>query len=204
MKRLSFGKINIVWTEKKDGNFKIKENRINLAKKFGFDDIVVPNQKHTNIITTLENIPAESDGIFTDKKYKPIGVLTADCMPIVIFSNNEIAVIHAGWKGLFNGIIENSLNLFKEKNLKAFIGASIRSCCYEVSQDFINSLNISKKFFTISNSKIYLSLQDIAKEKLKNIEIIDTEECTKCSGNYFSYRNKDTEERILTFAWIGD
>lgn len=205
MKKFEFENIAVFITEKKDGNQRNKENRLKTIKTLPFNDIYIPNQKHTNIVLRYnDDISNQSDGLYTDKKLIPIGVLTADCIPIVLFNNNELAVIHAGWRGLLSGIVENGFSLFKNKKVKAFIGPFIKSCCYEFKLDDIKSLNISERFITISNGKTCLDLNLILLEKLKKLGVdvcYKIDECTKCGTNYFSYRNGDTN-RILTFAYI--
>ncbi len=206
MKKFEFENIAVYVTEKKDGNQRIIENRLKIIKTLDFSDIYIPNQKHTSVVIKYnEDIANPCDGLYTDKKLIPIGVLTADCIPIVIFNDKELAVIHAGWRGLLAGIVENGFYLFKNRKVKAFIGPFIKSCCYEFKPDDIKSLNISKRFITISNEKTYLDLNSILLEKLKNlgVEIVyNINECTKCSTNYFSYRNGNIDDRILTFAYI--
>ncbi len=208
MKHFKFGNINIVYTEKEDGNQRDEKNRKKTAGKFGFENIYIPIQRHTNIISTVDNLDTEADGIYTDKKNIPVGVLTADCVPIVLFNEKEIAVVHGGWRGLFNGIIQNAVNKFKDKDLKAFVGANIKNCCYEVQEDFVK--NFEEKydkdgFFKEKEGNIYFNLNGFVKSILSAYEIrlaYETDLCTSCSNNLYSYRRGNIEERILTFAWI--
>lgn len=87
-----------------------------------------------------------SDAIFT-RTSRPIAVITADCLPILVGSSNDtfVAAIHGGWKGLMAGIIENSFNSFREsgislKHLHVAIGPAIQPCCYEVSHSLIEKI----------------------------------------------------------------
>ncbi|ACN99684.1 conserved hypothetical protein [Sulfurihydrogenibium azorense Az-Fu1] len=206
MRLLTFDNILIAFTEKQDLNQREEKNRLPVQLSLGVDTIHIPNQKHTNkVVKVEEDLNQECDGIYTNKENTAVGVLTADCIPIVLFNSREIVVIHAGWKGLFGGIIENGFSLLKDKRAKAFIGACIRGCCYEVDKQFVNNLNISDKFYKIYNDKPYLDLVSAAVDKLIKLsvkDIYDLGECTKCSGKFFSYRNGDFESRILTAAVI--
>ncbi len=205
MKYLKFKNLSIVYTEKTDGNQRLEKNRKKTANKFNFNKIYIPNQKHTNQITYYKNTNDKADGIFTDKKQIPIGVITADCMPIVLFDDNILSVIHAGWRGLLSGIIQNSLRNHNTDRLRAFILPSIRQCCYEVQKDFIKEHNIEKKYFSIRENRIYLNLQKLAKNLLQEHRIKSIYEipiCTGCCDKLYSYRKGDFEERILTFAWF--
>ncbi|MGC8734450.1 MAG: laccase domain-containing protein [bacterium] len=143
-------------------------NRINLVKnKFNKLNVILPIQKHTNKILKLSYLlkpkvnylkeELSFDGIYFDNndiyifKYFSIGVLTADCLPIVIlvFNNDMLnnldnslnlnnylsnylnsfiigSILHAGWKGIFNNIIFNFFDILNNyinnyKNLKIFI-----------------------------------------------------------------------------------
>ncbi|MCX7760114.1 MAG: polyphenol oxidase family protein [Hydrogenothermaceae bacterium] len=200
MKELTIKNVIIVFTDRGDLNQTLSVNR-----KINFP-LFIPNQKHTSKVISLdEDITQEADGIYLDKTGVAVGVLTADCMPIVLFNDRELSVIHAGWRGLFGGIIENSIKMFKEKPTNCFIGPSIRVCCYEVSPDFIYRFNIDEKFYIKREDRYFLSLQNIAKEKLKNLgidDIFDLSECTACCGKYFSFRKGDFDDRILTYAYL--
>ncbi|MEJ5172426.1 MAG: polyphenol oxidase family protein [Hydrogenothermaceae bacterium] len=200
MKELKIKNVIIGFTEREDLNQRLSVNRKIKVPLF------IPNQKHTaKVISLEEDITQEADGIYLDKTGIAVGVLTADCMPIILFNDRELSVIHAGWKGLFGGIIENGVKMFKGKPTNCFIGPSIRICCYEVSPDFITQFNIDKKFYIEREGRYSLSLQDIAKERLKNLgidDIFDLSECNACSGRYFSFRKGDFDDRILTYAYI--
>ena len=86
------------------------------------------------------------DGGFTDQT-RPVAVLTADCLPLLIASTDghHVAAVHGGWKGLQAGILGNVLARFAQagvarEDLRMAIGPSIKACCYEVSADFIDTL----------------------------------------------------------------
>ena len=52
--------------------------------------------------------------MITNRKDILLGILTADCAPIIILGNKYFGIIHAGWKGAFSGIIENTISKFKK------------------------------------------------------------------------------------------
>ena len=104
---------------------------------------------------SLSMTPPSADALVTHKSHQALSIMTADCVPIVIFDPNseQIAAIHAGWKGLANGIIfetVKSLNIAGESDnaagesnaepIKAWIGACISPSCYEVSTDVVDQL----------------------------------------------------------------
>jgi len=210
MRHLKFRNLNVVYTEAKDGNQRVSDKRKRILKIYGFDTVFIPNQKHTNTVLNYFDPEAEADGIFVNGKRTPVGVLTADCLPVVITDFSSVAVIHAGWRGLVNGIIENTLVFFeRKKDLFAFIGPSAGRCCYEVQKDFMENMlkiGIDKKYFYLDR-KIRFSLKELASDKLKKCgikEVFDISLCTICSDEFFSYRKGDFDKRILTFAWLED
>ncbi|RMD46628.1 MAG: peptidoglycan editing factor PgeF [Aquificota bacterium] len=213
MKKISLGKLNIVYTEKEDGNMRDIYSREKIIKRFGFNNIFVPVQKHTNVVVSIEEVSNKNaDGIYTGKKNQPIGVLTADCMPVVLSDGEIVSVIHAGWRGLFNGILENGVKyLINKEKAFAFIGPSARDCCYQVGDDFVEEakkygISINKKYFKFDDG-IKFSMQEVAKDRLKTAginHIIDISLCTICKENFFSYRKGDFENRLLTFAWLSE
>lgn len=199
MREIEFRNVVIGFTDRKDGNQRVLENRKTNLK------VIIPNQKHTTKVISLdEDLTQEADGLYTHSMGVAIGVLTADCMPIVLFNQKEVAVIHAGWRGLFGGIIENAFRIFSQRPTLAFIGPSIRVCCYEVGKEFIEQLSIHRKFYREIEGRFFLSLQDVAKDKIESlgVEVYDLMECTGCSGRYFSFRKGDFDDRILTYAYI--
>ena len=117
--------------------------------------IFLLNQIHSNKFYYIDkkskpiNRKFKGDALITNKPNTPIGVLTADCAPILIFDNKKkmIAAIHAGWKGAHKEIIKKVVKFMLKKgcsieNITAVIGPCISLKNYEVKQDFI------KKFIT--------------------------------------------------------
>ena len=114
----------------------------------------------------------KADAVITNQKNIPIGVLTADCVPILICDERTklVAAIHAGWKGAYKGIINNVIQFMikkgsNPKNITAAIGPAISVKNYEVKEDFkknllkrikkiINFLKLSTKSFIL----IYLNM----------------------------------------------
>ena len=79
---------------------------------------ILINQVHSNKIFFIDKITDQilsGDGIISNRKDLILGVLTADCAPIVILGKKYFGIIHAGWKGAFSGIIENALNFFSKR-----------------------------------------------------------------------------------------
>ena len=151
----------------------------------------------------------KADAIITDQKKLPIAVLTADCVPVLLYDYEKeiIAAIHAGWKGAYKNIIKNTLNKLKEKGSKmrdliAVVGPCISIENYEVRNDFLNKFvkkSIqNKKYFKFYNDKIFFSLNSYIKSQLKKcnvkkIEIINKDTYPK-KNKFFSSRRSINEK----------
>ena len=131
-----------------------------------------------------------------------MAVLTADCVPILIFDykNKIIACIHAGWRGALSGIIKNTITKIKKLNSKNEIYACIGPCIgkknYEVDlkfyRKFVAKSQKNKKFFSNKNSKKKLfDLRKFVSDKLLEVKVkVDhvNHDTFEESDNFFSYR----------------
>ena len=125
----------------KDKKINIKANLEIVKNKIGkkTKNIFLVHQTHSNKYVFINKNSKftkkrlKVDAIITDQKKLPIGVLTADCAPVLLYENkkNIIAAIHAGWKGALKGIIKKVINFMlkkgcKKRNITAAIGPCIR------------------------------------------------------------------------------
>ena len=197
MRHIKIENLHIIYTEKGES---LKDIQQKFKKTPTF-----PKQEHTNHVCSLDRLDGSScDGLITDKRFTPIGVKTADCIPLVLTDFSKVVVIHAGWRGLASNIVENSLKEFKKVEI-AFVAPFIKDCCYQVKEDFLGKIpEDMKEFVEKREDSLYYSLEKALLKKLKPYvnEIITTSRCTKCDGNLFSYRNGDKIERMLTVAWL--
>ncbi len=192
------------------GDIKTKKNLNRFLGAMNIDTkkIVLAKQIHSEKVSIIDSakkkIINNADGLITNKKNIALGIVTADCLPIIFHDENKgiIGVAHAGYKGLIKGIIQQMVKKIKDlngdlKNIKVCIGPSIGPCCYDVPQKRIkmfdkklNKLNS----FKLRKGKYFLDLKDIAKKillkekiNIKNIQL--SKLCTKCNiDNFFSYR----------------
>ncbi len=185
-------------------NLQIVRNKLgNKSKK-----IFLLHQIHSSKITFVGKKfkfrkKIKADAIITDQKKLPIAVLTADCVPILLYDykKNIIAAVHAGWKGAFKGIIKNVINFMLKKGCKkntiiAVIGPCISKANYNVKDDFkkkfLKKDKNYKKFFSKKNDLIYFDLSSFVKSELKlmkisNIDMKNIDTFNK-KNNFFSAR----------------
>ena len=187
----------------------IKQNIVIASKKISksYKKLFLLNQIHSNKFFFIKNCKFKKkltgDALITDQKKIVLGVLTADCVPVLIFDKKLkiISAIHAGWKGAYKGIIQKVLNYLKKqgsesKNLIAAIGPCISQKNYEVQNDFkskfLKQRKRNKIFFKKVKNKTYFSLNKYVKFQLeslgvKKIDIIYQDTYNQ-KNNFFSAR----------------
>ena len=167
----------------------------------------MPKQMHSGkfhfISKKINKKRVKCDALITNQKKIPIGILTADCAPIIIFDPKKIiiSVVHVGWKGAFKGIIKNVITFFKKKGSKpndliAVVGPAISVKNYEIKKDFLKKfLNKNKKnkiYFKFFHNKIFFDLRkyiffQIKKLGINKLEIINKDTFSG-KNSYFSAR----------------
>ncbi len=157
--------------------------------------------------------PAPGDGGYSFAKNVEISVFTADCFPLLFFTDNSIAAVHAGWRGMLAGIPLVALEKLKVTgdDYRLVIGPAILKCCFEVKDDFIAAFEQKGRpvtpFLDKREGKLFCRLDDFLLEALlADIPPAQTiaihKRCTVCSSPQLpSYRrNKGTDPRIR--SWI--
>jgi len=186
-------------------NLAIVQEKIKSKSKkiFLLNQIHSNNFYYINKKSKLNNNKFEGDALITNRPNTPIGVLTADCAPILIFDQKSkmIAAIHAGWKGSYKGIVKQVVKFMIKKgcttdNITAVIGPCISLKSYEVKQDFMKKFikkDIKTKiFFKKIKNKNYFSLNEYISYQLKALNIKKIEVINKdtfnIKNNFFSAR----------------
>tara|TARA_B110000211_G_scaffold231294_1_gene292625 strand:- start:832 stop:1584 length:753 start_codon:yes stop_codon:yes gene_type:complete len=166
------------------------------------DNLVLMNQTHSNKVTEINKNnykrKINSDAIITKVKGLALGVVTADCVPVIIYDvKNKIAgCIHAGWKGALSGIIKNTVTKIRKLNSNNLIFASIGPCLGKKSYEV--DLNFYKKFLSISKkNKIYFSYKN-KKKKLFNLRKFIADKLMELNVNV-DHVNHDTFKEKMNF-----
>lgn len=147
------------------------------------------NQIHG--IDIVENPNNDADG-FIVKRNKNYCIKTADCMPIVITGKKGTLFLHAGWRGLHQGILKQKIVLDIEP-YHIFIGPHIRACCFEVTSEFTDYF--SPEYFIKKEEKLFFDLEKKALDEIKNVDFSLDSPCTCCHKIYNSYRRDKTSKR---------
>ena len=197
-----------------DNSEKVFDNRKKLIQYFNLpSEPRYLNQIHSDKCLSFDASDCEGDALYTNKKNEVCAILTADCLPIFITDilGQEIAIVHAGWKGLLSGVIEETLKAFDSKNLIAHFGPAISQDSFEVGEEVRDQYIAKDKSFASSfkaySGKYYLDLYHAGKLVLNNFAIHKISggyECTlKQKDEYFSYRRDGKNSgRMVNLIWI--
>lgn len=124
-------------------------------------------------------------------------IKTADCVPLIIRSADAFALVHAGWRGLANGVIENAIKVLgAQKGLTALIGPCADSCCYKVGTEVIAAIG-DRAVVVSKKGDQYLSTAGTARAILEAscINVITSNICTICDSRFHSYRRMQGDQK---------
>ena len=194
----------------KDDKKNVEQNLEVVSKKFNIkkDFLVTMRQSHSNKVRIVgkEDVltKPECDAMLSNSNEIALSVLTADCVPILIYEKEKkiIGCIHAGWKGALSGIVENTIEKLKEMNgntkyLAVSVGPCISQNNYEVKNDFyVKFINNSKKndlFFSKKDqNSFFFDLRGFVNKKFTDLGVSEIDNIgldTFASKNeYFSHR----------------
>lgn len=199
-----------------DNEAHVRQNRQQLKDELNLsNEPVWLNQTHSTVCVLPERTNnREADAAISHSIDHPLAILTADCLPITLCDTNgtEIAAIHAGWKGLLNGIIENTLSQMRSQptDLMAWIGPAICQRCFEVGEEVYNLFTKKYPFtqtaFQSKGTKWLANLPKMAEMVLKNQginAIYQSDLCTfELKNEFYSYRRSSKTGRIATLIWF--
>lgn len=182
-----------------DNPIDIHENRQILSRMWYMDieDFIIPHQTHSNNVLIIDDnfltlsstdkieILYGVDATITNLKNIFLCATTADCVPILLYDKEKgvIAAIHAGWKGIVNSIIEDTVDKMKNtyqcnpSDIVVAIGPSISIDNYEIGEDVISKFKIKGIDLTTTSrlntktNKLHIDLKRISSEKLVDLGI---------------------------------
>ena len=169
-------------------------------------NLILMHQTHSNKVLeiTKKNLKKKivSDAMVTKINKIALGVVTADCVPILIYDSKRriVGCIHAGWKGAFSGVIKNTIKKIRKlepnNDIYASVGPCIGKKSYEVDlkffKKFVNKSYKNKKYFSNKNkNKKLFNLRKFVADKLLELKVkIDhvNRDTFKETNNFFSFR----------------
>lgn len=211
-----------------DDNQVVSQNVCDVKHLVGIHDgkIVTMQQVHGDQIVEVKDKALKetgaADGMMTAGTGIHLGVLTADCVPILIVAPKHkiVAAVHAGWRGTLLGIVAKMVSRFIDDfgvsadEIEAALGPSIGACCYEVKDDVTGPLRekwgrTADANIQTRSGKSFVDLRSLNRAILESAgvpskQLFQIGPCTSCaSDEFFSYRRarKETGRQISFVGW---
>lgn len=198
----------------------VAQNRALLVERFELPQApLYLTQTHSTRVIELpydgENL--EADAAYTNQANQICLVMTADCLPVLFYNKqgNEVAAAHAGWRGLCDGILEETVAKFQcpASDISVWLGPAIGENAFQVGEEVI------KQFCAVdpqaqeafrpdptASGKFLGNLYQIAKQRLNKLgitQITGGEHCTYTEADkFFSYRRDKQTGRMATLIWF--
>ena len=211
-----------------DDNKVVSQNVCDVKLAMGIHDgkIVTMQQVHgDNLIEVTDKQmkeAGEADGMVTAENGVFLGVLTADCVPLLFIAPKQrlAAAVHAGWRGTLAGIASKTVDYFMSRynvgagDLEVALGPSIGVCCYEVNDDVATPLMkkwgaLTTPSIAMKDGKPHINLSRLNRDILRAAGVPGTQlfqigPCTGCAAeDFFSYRRAggETGRQIGVVGW---
>lgn len=169
-----------------------------------------------DVLTLGGALPAtnQADAVYTCQAKRVCAVMTADCLPVLLCNQagTEVAAVHAGWRGLCAGIIENTLAKFNSPagSIMAWLGPAIGPRAFEVGPEvreaFVARDAGAAAAFTPHGAKYLADIYHLARLRLRAMgisQIYGGDSCTvNEAASYFSYRRDGATGRMATLVWL--
>ena len=132
----------------------------------------------------------EADALVTAEPDLCLSVAVADCVPVALVGEFEVGMVHSGWRGTLAGVSGKAAHGLRGSRVQAYIGPSIRRCCYEVSPEL--GATFAAEFGDEVVTGRNLSLQDAIRLDLESagVEVNDLGLCSGCSQDLFYSHRK--------------
>jgi polyphenol oxidase len=149
-----------------------------------------------------------TDGFLTAEANQPVGIFTADCLPIFIADEKRgvIGTLHAGWRGVRAGILKKAVQIMRRQwgsrpaDIQIWFGPCIQSCCFEVQWDVARYFPSVRKRW---KDRWRVDLVQEMRRQVKRLGVRETRQktlsaCTMHSWRYFSFRLNKTQDRQIS------
>ena len=186
-----------------DDPARVVENRRRLceAVRADPDGATMAWQRHGATVTRAQprgvvtpgTVYEHCDGLWSDEPGRAMLLLTADCLPIAIARRTgrpAVSILHAGWRGLLNGVVAAGVRSLGDEEVAAAIGPGIGPCCYEVGEEVAAPFREAFGEDVVRDGR--LDLWTSAERALRAAGCVDVDRldlCTSCEpGRFFSHR----------------
>lgn len=206
-----------------DSIISIAKNRNHLIKSLGLPaEPCWLHQTHSDRVIRLDSSSRtnqNADASYSMTKKIVCAVLTADCLPILLCNRQGtvVAAVHAGWKGLVEGIVENTVGALihfggcKPEEIMAWLGPAIGPGVFEVGPDVYEAFTAKTKlakaaFFTLNKDKWLADIYKLARQRLAVMGVklvFGGNFCTVTQyQKFYSYRRDKVTGRMASLIWI--
>jgi polyphenol oxidase len=185
----------------------VAANRARVAAAAGFELAALRLAKQVHGADLIEvgresaPVAGEADVLLTREPGVTIGILTADCTPVVVVGSESVSIAHAGWRGLAAGAVQAAVEAVGEPRA-AYVGPSIRACCYEVGSEVIEAFE-ERGLPIAGTDRVDPGAAAVAALRGAGVEeIAASDGCTSCDPRYFSYRRDGVTGRQGAFVTL--
>ncbi|MFA9275091.1 MAG: peptidoglycan editing factor PgeF [Candidatus Aquirickettsiella gammari] len=162
-------------------------------------------------------MPVQADASFTNSPKIACAVLTADCLPVLLASTDGliVAAVHAGWRGLAAGVIEETVQQMRNKGaqeITAWLGPAIGSAAFEVGADVLDVFTqkmpqLSDNFKALDGGAKFLAdIYGLARTILHSLAIVNVSGGDYCTFTqdelFYSYRRDGVTGRMASWIWF--
>jgi len=190
----------------------LKENKGRVAKAFAIEAerIFTVSQVHSDRVVIIDRADStpdgvralEADGIITNAVGIAIGILTADCVPVLLYDGkkNVAAAVHAGWKGTASRIAVKAVETMIERfecrpiDIYAAIGPAIGPCCYDVGEEVVSAIGYRDRVADLRNGKWFIDLPKANLIQLEETGVSEIDVSNICTSSrtdlFFSHRGE--------------
>jgi polyphenol oxidase len=183
---------------------RVDENRRLACAEIGADadELALNYQFHSTLVHRARagSRGVRGDGLWTDEPNLPILAMSADCLPVALARTNgrapAVAVVHVGWRGLIDGILESAVAALGGGELAAAVGPGIGPCCYEVRDDVADPFRARFGATIVQQGK--LDLSRAAETALNEAGVLCVDRfdlCTSCRQDLFFSHRRDGKPR---------
>lgn len=196
----------------------VAENRARVARHLGasFDDIATPYQVHGATAIVLDRLPdftalPKADAVVTATPGLAVGVVTADCGPVLFADPNAgvVAATHAGWRGAVGGVLEATVQAMvnlgaKRQNIHAALGPCIHQSSYEVGPEFEAEFTARDPSYAVffdvpkPGGRARFDLPGFIAQELQRCSVATVEPSRQCTHQteslFFSYRRTQSRQ----------
>ncbi len=183
-----------------DDPAKVDENRRRLCADLDtdLDRLTLNYQRHSATVhrAVASSRDERGDGLWTSEPGVPMLALAADCLPLAVARANgaepALAVLHAGWRGLLEGIVAAGAAALRGGRLAAAIGPGIGPCCYEVGDEVAEPFRAAFGADVVRDGKLDLWTSAERALRAAGCESIErTDLCTACNPELFFSHRRD-------------